>query len=514
VCGPVALAAASVLLVAACSGASGVASESDAGATPPSASTPDPTDSTMPASPTEATTGATPEAPAARASADVPARWQAAVSTPVEDPYFPKTSNPEIDVLHYDLHLDYAQVPRLSARAVVTFRAARSTDQVRLDLSQALDVKGVRLDGREAAYTHPSNGLVPETPGMDQDTVHRLAISYAGVPKAAPAHIARFDPRVGLGWQTGRAGEVYTFQEPYGAWSWYPSNDHPSDEAYYDATITTKVGSVGVFNGRELGGGPITSHGTTTTRWHLDQPAASYLTTLAIGGYHEYTATTPSGMTLSFWLLQRDKQYLPTLRREAVRSYEWLVDHAGPYPFKTLGFVVVGGDDAMETQTMITLSRSIFNRPDSVIEHELAHQWFGDSVSPIDWKGLWLNEGWAMYMQQWYESDLGLYEYAGGIDQWRPYDDQARQTAGPPANYDPDHFGDLNVYLGPAMMLDKIRQRIGDAEFAEFVKAWAADHAGQNVDRGDFTRWANQQTGIDLTSLINRWLDAPHTPPF
>jgi aminopeptidase N len=168
----------------------------------------------------------------------------------------------------------------------------------------------------------------------------------------------------------------------------------------------------------------------------------------------------------------------------------------------------------METQTMITLSRSVFSRPDSVIEHELAHQWFGDSVSPIDWKGLWINEGWAMYMQQWYESDLGLYEYAGGIDAWRPYDNLSRQTAGPPGDYDPDHFGDLNVYLGPAMMLDKIRQWIGDDAFDEFVRAWAADHAGENVDRADFIRWVNDQTGVDFTSLINNWLDSPTTPPF
>ena len=323
------------------------------------------------------------------------------------------------------------------------------------------------------------------------------------MPEAAPADIARFDPKAGLGWRTGRPGEVFTFQEPYGAWSWYPSNDHPSDEAFYDASIATTAGTVAVFNGQQVGA-PITSRGVTTSRWHLDTPAATYLSTLAIGAYHEYTAQTPSGMTLSFWLLKRDKTYLPQLRKEAVRSYEWLVDHAGPYPFSSLGFVVVGGDDAMETQTMITLSRGIFSRPDSVIEHELAHQWFGDSVSPVDWKGLWINEGWAMYMQQWYESDLGLYEYAGGIDQWRPYDNQSRQTAGPPGNYDPAYFGDLNAYLGPAMMLDKIRQRIGDDAFGEFVKAWAADHAGQNVDRDDFTAWANDQTGVDLTSLIDQ----------
>ena len=441
----------------------------------------------------------------------VPAALKAAVSDPVEDPYYPKTSNPEVDVLHYRLDLVYAH-PELTGKAVVTFRLARVSDTVRLDLGRALDVTGVRLDEQPARYRHVADGLVTQAPGLDVGTVHTLTIGYVGVPKAASANISRFDAGAGLGWQTDPAGDVFTFQEPYGAWSWFPSNDHPSDEAYVDARITTRSPDVAVFNGT------ITStrhhDGLTTTSWHLSQPTATYLVTLAIGPYREYTAPTASGTELSFWLMDQDKRYLPTLRQQAVDGFDWLVDHAGPYPFDSLGFVVVAGNDAMETQTMVTLSRGVFQREDAVIQHEIAHQWYGDSVSPVDWKGLWINEGWAMYMQQWYERDLGGYEYAGGMRQWRSYDNASRLTAGPPANYDAHYFGDLNVYLGPAMMLDKIRQRIGDEQFAEFVKAWAADHAGQNVDRADFTRWADRTTGEDLTALIDRWLDSPTTPPF
>ena len=225
----------------------------------------------------------------------------------------------------------------------------------------------------------------------------------------------------------------------------------------------------------------------TTSRWHLDSPAATYLTTLAIGAYDEYTAQTPSGMTLSFWLLERDETYLPQLREEAVRSYEWLVDHAGPYPFSSLGFVVVGGDDAMETQTMITLSRGIFSRPDSVIEHELAHQWFGDWSARSTGRDSGSTRAGRCTCSSGTRATSGSTSTPAASTQWRPYDNQSRQTAGPPGDYDPAYFGDLNVYLGPAMMLDKIRQRIGDGRFGEFVQAWAADHAGQNVDRDDFT---------------------------
>ncbi|HEY7042687.1 MAG TPA: M1 family aminopeptidase [Nocardioidaceae bacterium] len=116
--------------------------------------------------------------------------------------------------------------------------------------------------------------------------------------------------------------------------------------------------------------------------------------------------------------MDRDRWLLPRLRSEATEAFDWLVKHAGPYPFSSLGIVVVGGQSAMETQTMITASRDILDVPGANLEHEMAHQWFGDSVSPVDWRGLWLNEGWAMYMQQWYESDTGRPGWGGGMRAW------------------------------------------------------------------------------------------------
>ncbi len=498
-----AIAATLGLALAGCSGSS---SGSDPGAStgPTTARTAAPRTGSAPA-PSDGTTAD----PIPAGSARVPAGLKAGLSDPVEDPYYPDTSNPEIDVLHYGLNLTYDR-PTLRGTATVTFRATQETGSVRLDLSDALDVEGVVLDGAEATYTHRQQGLVTQTPGLTGKGTHTLVIRYAGRPTGTPAPSRRPDMTGGLGWQSDPAGTVFTFQEPYGAFTWYPSNDHPSDEALFDATITTPRGDVGVFNGTLESLKKSADH--TTTRWHLDKPASTYLTTLAIGPYREYTAKTASGTTLSFWLLPRDRHALGPLRREAVRAFDWLVEHAGPYPFSTLGMVVVGGASAMETQTMMTLSRGVLARPDAVIEHEMAHQWFGDSVSPVDWQGMWLNEGWAMYMQQWYESDLGRYQYAGGISRWRSYDNDSRRVSGPPGNYDPQGFGDVNVYLGPAMMLDAIRRAVGNATFDGLVKAWAAEHAGQNVDRADFTTWVNDYTGRDFTELIDLWLDSPRTP--
>nr|MBA3311018.1 M1 family metallopeptidase [Nocardioidaceae bacterium] len=432
-----------------------------------------------------------------------------AESEPVEDPYYPEKSNPEIDSLHY--HLDLLWVGRvLSGVTTLTFRATEDTSAIRLDLSGALSADSVELDGEPIEYTQSDDGLEMSTPPLTADSTYRLRIAYSGVPEPTPAPSQRSDMTSGLGWSVDPGGNVHTFQEPYGAFTWYPVNDHPSDEALYDATVTTRGDDVAVFNGELVG--TDTADGKTIARWHVGEPVASYLVTIAIGPYTEYTDMTPGGMELSYWLLPGDKRLLPRLTADGDAAFDWLVEHAGPYPFESLGVLVVGGTSGMETQTMITLSAGAVERSDAVLLHEMAHQWYGDSVTPVDWKGMWLNEGWAMYMQQWFETDTGRPPYAGGIEYWRPLDMLSRATAGPPGDYDPQAFGESNVYLGPAMMLDEIRKRIGDAEFERIVKAWAAEHENQQVDRVEFTRWINDETGENLTPLIDRWLDSPQTP--
>jgi aminopeptidase N len=438
-----------------------------------------------------------------------PARLRSARSRPVADPYYPQTGNPEFDALHYLLRLDWNGA-RLQGRTTVVFRAATTTRQVRLDLSHALRAGTVRLDGRSVAYARSGDAIVMQTGLLPKNTRHVLTIAYAGVPHSTPAPSRRSDLAEGLGWNLDREGSVYTFQEPYGAFTWYPVNDEPSDKALYDAVISTHGSDVAVFNGDLVS---RSRHGATTvSRWHLDAPAASYLTTLAIGPYSRSVVTTGTGTDIAYWVLPRDRSTLRILETEGSNAFDWLVAHAGPYPFDSLGVVVVDGDSAMETQTMITFGRTELSRPDSVLEHEMAHQWFGDSLTPGTWQDLWLNEGWAMYMEQWFERTTHRQPYAGGLSQWRPLDQRSRNRSGPPASYDPQTFGDLNVYLGPAMMLDAIRIRIGDRSFDRLVKAWASQHAHSTVSRAEFTRWLHAATGRRFGPLLHAWLDSARTP--
>ncbi len=234
--------------------------------------------------------------------------------------------------------------------------------------------------------------------------------------------------------------------------------------------------------------------------------------TMAIGPYHRVVLRLPNGMPVSLWVRPQDGGWLPKLTRDVRSALPWLIRHLGPYPFATAGVVLVDGTSAVETQTLVTLSASALGRRDSVVAHEFAHQWYGDAVTPTNWLGMWLNEGFAMYVQGWYERSTHRYQIAGGIRRWPRYDQLLRNASGPPGHYQRLKFADSNVYICPALMLDQIRKRIGNHEFDQMLRAWPAQHRYTNQDRAGFTRWIDAFTGRHLKPLIDRWLDSRTTP--
>ena len=207
-----------------------------------------------------------------------------AESTPVEDRVYPRAGDPGVDALHYDLDLTWHPGTRtLSGVETLVFRATGDAERFQLDLGAPLEVSAVRLDGEEVAYDHAGKNLVVRAP-VTEDRRYTLVVEYAGTPKPVAAPTTRTDFST-LGWTITRDDETWTMQEPFGAYSWYAVNDQPSDKALYDFTITAPAPMLGVANGTLES--RRTEDGTTVTRWHLDEPAASYLVTVAIGDFEE-----------------------------------------------------------------------------------------------------------------------------------------------------------------------------------------------------------------------------------
>lgn len=487
--------------------------------------------------------------------------WSAGRSTPVADPIYPKRGNPLIDVLHYGLDLEWAPA-RKSLTGTATLRVRPTADAPSLSLDfmpYALD--GVSVDGATVAATVSGEKLtVPAKVAKDRPVT--LVVRYHGTPKATPMPSHRRDSEP-LGLTVTAEGGLRTMQEPYGAFTWYPANDQPSDEALYDIAVTVPAGWSAIASGTpvdqgEAGGqpgpaspggtpagpaspgstpaGPSSADGTpagqpggsaatgtpagnaaagagTTFRYRSTDPVASYLATLAVGRYRKETAKGPHGLPLTYWYRpSTDKRLLPVLRRSP-SMLAWLEKKLGPYPFPTAGVVIVDSESAMETQQMITMGGRVGNwsKRKSSFEadllHEYAHQWLGDSVTLTNWKDMWLNEGWTMYIQYlWMVERDGLSHHV--LDNFLPkLDAQVRKELGPPGKPKPGNFAEFNVYGCPAAMLHQLRRMVGDKKFFALTRAWAQEK-GKQYDRASFIAFANRQTGRNLTKVINSWLDS------
>jgi aminopeptidase N len=421
----------------------------------------------------------------------------------VGDAYTPGAGNGGYDVGHYALDLRYdPDRGRLDGHAVVTATATEALSRFNLDFG-ALTVGALTVDGRTAAWRLDGRELVV-TPARGLAAGQRFTVDvrYGGVPGTGP-DAAQID----TGFLRGKSGAV-ALDEPTGAGQWFPVNDHPRDKATYDFAVTVPAGWTAVANGSPAG------HTGGTWRWRVSQPMASYLATVAIGKFRVTTSTADGRSVVS-----AVAESLPARVDAAVaRTPEivaFLESTFGPYPFDSVGGIVPDEQRlnySLETQTRPTYSPKIFKDGETtIIAHELAHQWFGDSVSLHDWRDIWLNEGFATYAQWLWDEHEGR----GGPQQ--EFDDAYRSGKPldpPPGEPGADRMFAPSVYVRGAMTLHALRRTVGDQAFFAILRAWPAEHRYGTVTTKDFIALAERVSGRPVAPLLEEWLYKPGKPGY
>lgn len=423
------------------------------------------------------------------------------------DPYFPKAGNGGYDVTHYDLTLAYSpDVRELTGTATITARATAELSSFHLDF-KGMTVKSLTVGGRKAGWSRGGQELtVRPSSALRKGGTFETTVRYSGAPETLT------DPDGSEeGWLRTADGAV-ALGEPVGSMAWFPGNDHPSDKATYDIAITVPKGLQAVSNG-ELRA-ETTNNNRTTYRWRTAQPMATYLATVAIGHYDITRTTTSDGLPV---YVAVDPQEAAASRKVLARIpeiMEWEEYNFGPYPFSSTGAIVDRRGDAgyaLETQ-----NRPFFpGAPDTAtLVHELAHQWFGDSVTPKTWRDMWLNEGFATYAEWLWDEDHGgdtAQETFDALYDGTYFDDPSESDAVwafPPARpSSAAHISDSPVYERGAMVLHKIRRTVGDGRFYDIVQGWAAAHRHGNADTADFTKYVERMApGKDFGGIWKDWL--------
>ncbi|GAA3375952.1 M1 family metallopeptidase [Streptomyces sannanensis] len=421
----------------------------------------------------------------------------------IGDPYFPQLGNGGFDAQHYALDVAYnPDTDRLDGRTTLTARATRHLTSFDLDL-QKLEVTSVEVNGRRAGFTREGDEIRIDPKGvLPKGKEFTVTVVYGGVPEPLGGPIVFGSS---YGWMKTPDG-VFVACEPNAASTWFPSSDHPSDKATYDIRIKAPKGLGGVSNGRLVS--TRTQGDTTVTHWRETKPMATYLVTATIGKFDVRTGRTPGGIPMYVAIdpvLANDNTVDVYAVTAEVTDYWSKV--FGPYPFEETGAIVDDMPEAgfsLETQTKPVYSAV---RSESTIAHELAHQWFGDSVSVEQWKDIWLNEGFASYAQWLWEEHKGrgtAHDLARAYYDRRPAGDPFWQvTVGDPQR---DTMFASAVYRRGALTLQVLRERIGDKAFFELLPAWTALHKGGNVNTADFVALAEKVSGQQLDDLFRTWL--------
>jgi aminopeptidase N len=453
------------------------------------------------------------------------------------DPYFPFAGNGGYDVQHYDLDLTYTPpapapaplVGQLSGVATIDLVATQDLDRFNLDL-RGLDVQAITVNGKRASEVAPPAAgaevegaaywqvqddaariwelTIQPRPKIKKGQRSRVVVTYGGAT-TRPTDIEG----VLYGWVTMRDGAMVV-SEPEGSMTWYPVSDHQTDKATYGFEITVPEGKVAVANGIPAGD-PVTEGGWTTWAWDAPDAQASYLTTASVGDYDLRFSETAGGLPI---IDAVDDNLTPANAAATEASLDlqaemiaFLEETFVPYPFNSAGAIV--DDDtvgyALETQT-----RPVYSRVarEGTVAHELAHQWFGNAVSPERWADIWLNEGWATYVEWLWSEHRGGDSAQASFDAVMeiPADDEFWHLA----IADPGPFGLFlgGVYDRGAATLHALRVKVGDEAFFAASAEWLTRYDDSTATTDDFEALFEEVSGQELTTFFDVWVRTPAKP--
>ncbi len=434
----------------------------------------------------------------------------------IGDSYFPGSGNTGYDVSHYDLQLRYNPAHRgITARTTITATATRRLESFHLDL-RGLVVDDVTVDGVPTRRSRDGIELVvtPRRP-LDRGDRFVTEVRYHGVPKTVPDP-TEADPSDGftLGWNRRANGDVYVVSEPTGARSWFPSNDHPADKATFAINVTVPEAYSVASNGRVRL--VAAESGARTWHWTMARPMATYLATVVIARMREQQTASPAGVPI--------RNYFPTERFDTDMTdfagtgdmIDYFVSLFGAYPFDEYGVVTVDKDlgFALENQTMSVFGRDMLGidpEAQATVAHELAHQWFGDSVGVRRWSDIWLNEGFAEYSQYlWLAHDDATFDIDRVLRSRRAeLGDHLTPIA------DPGSSGafSVSVYERGALTLHALRRTLGDDAFFQIIRTWTTRYRYSTATTAEFESLAEEVSGTDLTEFFDAWLAARAVPP-
>ena len=433
----------------------------------------------------------------------------------VGDPYFPDYGNGGYDAIKYTVEVDFDPTSQtLTGKTIISARATARLKHFYLDL--ALPATKVLVDDAKAAFALEGFQDLRITPAKPVKAGQEFSVTveYAGTPGSVRQPGTEDSP-----WRSSQDEWLVAGEPEASAW-WYPANDHPADPALLDVSVrvprTYQAISVGRLVSRDTG----QEAEFDTWHWQTSQPAPTYATFLAIGRYSIREGEAdgrPFVYAVSEQIAQQDRDRIFGALERTPTAIRELEAFAGPYPYTETGGIVPAID--LWFAGLETATRPVYHRgalldeeySDELLVHELAHMWFGDHVTLLQWNDIFTNEAFASW------AHWEVVERRGGRSTDAQLDRTYRATRRDQDFWrvtmiDPgkdELFGP--VYVRGPMTLTALDNVMGDVAFDALIRSWAQQPSGPR-SLEDFMAAAQSHTAVDLGPFFQDWVydtDAP-----
>lgn len=426
-----------------------------------------------------------------------------------------------VDVLHYRFHLTLSDTTdAITGRADITVLFSEAGKETfALDLigtvpgvETGMEVLGVSREGEPVQFTHSEDRLTISlgSPSSTDDQ-RTYSISYHGTPAD------------GLIIGTNKWGERTFFGDnwPDRARHWLPTVDHVSDKATVEWVVTAPedyevVGTGTLFERSDL------PDGTELTHWVSDVPIPPKVMVMGAARFAIRTTGYVDGIPIQAWVYPRDREAGFLDFAQAEKAVRFFHERVGPFPYAKLANVQsktrYGG---MENAGNIFYSERAVRGDlsnEGLIVHETAHQWFGDSVTELDWNHIWLSEGFATYFTHLYnEENYGRERMAQGMKRDRntvsgffsQHPDQALVAL---QLTDPNEMLNRNAYQKGSWVLHMLRRQVGDDTFWSGIREYYRRFRDGNALTEDLQRVMEEVSEQDLESFFHQWVYTPGHP--
>jgi aminopeptidase N len=421
-----------------------------------------------------------------------------------------------LDVLNYRFDIDLNDsTDVLRGMADIQIAFLQAVDGFYLDLSydpsdgSGMKVQEVRENGREVAFQQTSERISLTGVNAEEGDQRTYRITYSGIPDD------------GLIISENKFGDRTFFGDnwPNRGHHWLPMVDHPSDKALVEFVVHApahyQVVSVGTRQEESRDMERVRS------RWLTSYPLSTKMMVIGVGPFEVQNLESASGIPVSSWVFPQNKEEGFRDYSMAVQPLDFFESYVGPYPFNKLANVqsktVYGG---MENASCIFYhERSVTGerRIENLLAHEIAHQWFGDAVSELDWHHIWLSEGFATYLTDLYiEYTYGREAFvASMLDEKGQVLRFARRRLAPIVDTTlpvSTRLLNKNTYEKAGWVLHMLRHAMGDERFRDCVQSFYEDFKYGNALTGDFLREVESVTGEAYDPFFNQWFHTAGHP--